>query len=1311
MSYIKDSPDIPEKVEQELRNDNLVFFCGSGISIPNGLPSFKGLVEQVCQKFYKFDKDIGSLHPLLQEAYKKEDYDGMLDLIEGHPDFSVSRKILRKQVIEILNPHNLGTQKGSLDIHKALLDLSALPEGRRGHRLVTTNFDRLFFKAGLKSAQFDSAPKLAPPREETWQNLTFLHGVIDEEHDPEGKNLILTRRDFGLAYLHDNWASRFIIQLFQDWTVLFIGYSVNDPVMKYLVSAISYENQRRRENRKKKDNGSSIHQTTDKSEPSIYAFAGYMEDQKTQVESKEQVENKWKALDVEPILYKKVTGSKEHSLLYNTIKKWADLKSSGLSGRKIWLKEQLKSQYNKETDREKASNVISELRIDDKLAKYFPQIDFAPTTQEKNKTTPNKPVDISWLNAFDISKKRLDKPNFDPSIKKVAESNILEKLTRQTTKTNPPLWKSLSPLEYHIAIWLCYHLDKTKLIHWVIDKGCLLHPWFKSMIRDTIGRRPSEDTQKTTLQKNMNLFWETVTDNNYLKSICQDYGNVYGIIQDLNQQYSSAKAKVLLEILEPYIHFHTGWLSDSDSDFEKFTRAPEMKINAVHYPIPLKNESALLRHAEDFTDLLKKAMELAKKFEIIKNDEDNFFIIRPSIAEHGQNTTYHHWTYLIDLVRDSFNVAMKKDRPLADLLLQKWQYYPYSLFYRLILYAVTQYPELDEKIALNLLANETHNVLWSTSCQNEVCKYLRSFKNRKYSSNMIQKLLDLIMKGPPDSLFKDNVEDKIITEIKERDIYKRLECLENSGILFPNKVEKYYHEIQSKYSLKASKSSDIPDFPYFRTGIRSIPIDEKQFHKLTPDKIYDIIKNHKTPLWPYEKERVFSSLTEDNVVKAFKTLSIFSSLDIDIAPYWQAFFYGISSAKDQDKANEYFIKSFFYIQKFNNRFIKQCLGSLIDAVDNKGGLLYYKVNKNFFKYWWCKLWDLSIISDSEKCSKKESANYSMRAYNSKSGKMSHIIFKFLWSHFPEGIQRNKKIPVEIQYYFNLIIRSAKTNPAVMFHFGEYLFALWFLDREWTKQHIKPLMDWDKHNNICKSIWIGYFYHIKVNPNFLADFKKELLQMFLNNQGLYAKESDETHQLNVLESIAELFLIATGGKWFENIFTDNETERLQQNFIKNTNILESLSRKIWQLLKNSEAKSANLWDEKIQPWITEFWPAQQNMKAPTIAQNLSFAILYCDDKFPTAIEVLGEHIEGVITENHYTILYLINGDIGDDKTRFNYIFKHPHDLLTLLNWNFPQDDSIPYHYKEMVQKILKKLKEKHPDIEKDAKYTKLKDKIQ
>ena len=376
IQLVPNGPYLPEEIEQALRNDELVFFCGAGVSAQNGLPSFKGLVEKVCKKLLiNIDEE-----PLLKEAKKTKSYDGILDIVEGNQDFSVERKALRKKVIRILSQ-----TQGEPEIHKSLLELSALPDGR-GHRLVTTNFDRLFFEAGLKPELADIAPKLAPPRrKEAWKNLTFLHGVIDEQQNPDGASLVLTRKDFGLAYFYDGWAARFIIQLFQDWTVLFIGYSADDPVVSYLLSAISYENQRRRANLKA---SSGIKKGGIK--PSIYAFAGY------ETGKEEETRNKWTSKGIEPVLYKKQEN--DHSLLYKTIKEWAEQKKTGLRGKKHWLKEHLKGSC-KETDKGKAQTFISRLKTDQDIAEYFPQINYSESSDSKK----FKPADISWLNAFSES--------------------------------------------------------------------------------------------------------------------------------------------------------------------------------------------------------------------------------------------------------------------------------------------------------------------------------------------------------------------------------------------------------------------------------------------------------------------------------------------------------------------------------------------------------------------------------------------------------------------------------------------------------------------------------------------------------------------------------------------------------------------------------------------------------------------------------------------------------------------------------------------------------------------------------------------
>ena len=44
MQFIKNGPDIPERLLQQHEEGRVVFFCGAGISYPAGLPGFGDLV-------------------------------------------------------------------------------------------------------------------------------------------------------------------------------------------------------------------------------------------------------------------------------------------------------------------------------------------------------------------------------------------------------------------------------------------------------------------------------------------------------------------------------------------------------------------------------------------------------------------------------------------------------------------------------------------------------------------------------------------------------------------------------------------------------------------------------------------------------------------------------------------------------------------------------------------------------------------------------------------------------------------------------------------------------------------------------------------------------------------------------------------------------------------------------------------------------------------------------------------------------------------------------------------------------------------
>ena len=103
-------------------------------------------------------------------------------------------------------------------------------------RLVTTNFDPLFEQEA--EAIFDSSPEVfrapALPLGREFDGIVHVHGSVRRPNE-----MVLTDRDFGHAYLTDGWAQRFLVELFSNFRILFVGYSHDDTIMNYLAPRAS----------------------------------------------------------------------------------------------------------------------------------------------------------------------------------------------------------------------------------------------------------------------------------------------------------------------------------------------------------------------------------------------------------------------------------------------------------------------------------------------------------------------------------------------------------------------------------------------------------------------------------------------------------------------------------------------------------------------------------------------------------------------------------------------------------------------------------------------------------------------------------------------------------------------------------------------------------------------------------------------------------------------------------------------------------------------------------------------------------------
>lgn len=302
MQFVAEGPNIPEKFLYAHERGDVVFFCGAGISKGVGLPDFKELVTGVYADFNRTLEKRRAVDCSWSEsvAYKRGDYDVVFHLLEQVQSRNAVRECVRKR---------LSVKTRQSDIHRALLQLAMAKSSEgvaRQLHLVTTNYDVNFRAINPRLKEY-SAPLLPIAKKQKWDGLVYLHGRLSDNIRTEDLNsLVLTSGDFGIAYLLEKWAARFISELLDNFIVCFVGYSANDVIIRYVLDALSA------------DKAMGVRHMP------CYAFAG------CDASHREQETKRWEDKGVVPIMYDSKNG---HRLLVETLVKWADIYNSGINGK------------------------------------------------------------------------------------------------------------------------------------------------------------------------------------------------------------------------------------------------------------------------------------------------------------------------------------------------------------------------------------------------------------------------------------------------------------------------------------------------------------------------------------------------------------------------------------------------------------------------------------------------------------------------------------------------------------------------------------------------------------------------------------------------------------------------------------------------------------------------------------------------------------------------------------------------------------------------------------------------------------------
>jgi hypothetical protein len=252
-------PPLPERLLLAQARGEVLFIAGAGVSQPAGLPDFRGLVVKVYRRLDRAVHDIigklpgesspsalpdlSSLSPAQAAEVRRfasRDYDVVLGMLERRMDGPVrTTSVVRQAIAEELR--DCGNAPAA--VHRSLLRLA---DRGRAVTLVTTNFDRLLEAAGkslrpkLQTYSLSSIPR---PSRADFAGILHVHGVLDAD-SARTSELIVSDQDFGEYYLRRRVVPDFIYDAARLFHLVLVGYSANDPPMRYLLNAVAADGTR-----------------------------------------------------------------------------------------------------------------------------------------------------------------------------------------------------------------------------------------------------------------------------------------------------------------------------------------------------------------------------------------------------------------------------------------------------------------------------------------------------------------------------------------------------------------------------------------------------------------------------------------------------------------------------------------------------------------------------------------------------------------------------------------------------------------------------------------------------------------------------------------------------------------------------------------------------------------------------------------------------------------------------------------------------------------------------------------------------------
>ncbi|HID98675.1 MAG TPA: hypothetical protein EYP59_00055 [Thiotrichaceae bacterium] len=1243
MRFFENGPSIPDELLIARDEGRVVFFCGAGVSRARAkLSDFFGLANNVIQNLH-----VPTDHPackLLNEAREIDKRTGINGLISADRIFSLlERDFLARDIESAVAKALQPSPDVDLSAHHILLDLATTPEGKV--RLVTTNFDRLFDDCNSELLVWQ-APRLPEPSSpDKMDGIIYLHGCTNKNYSgAEGDTFILSSSEFGSAYISDGWATAFVKKIIDQYIVVFVGYSADDPPVQYLLEGLN-------KNKRKGLRG-------------VYAF---------QSGTPNEASGKWYHKGIEAIAYTEEDG---HRALWETLEAWAVRAKAPEEWYRSVIEITKKEPENLQAhERGQVAHIIST----HEGARKFAESDSPPPAtwlcvfdpkQRFSRKISSQGSDIDPFDRYgldsDIAPNKMDPDALlmqreIPSGAWNAFVANRSECQNQRDDSYSAFWGntlSLTSRLNYIGLWLSNVADQPTSVWWAASQTGLhskIQQYIKWKLIDS-----QKDVPSVIRRAWRYLFeaWDKKSNNFH-----GDWYELKAVID--KDAWDSADIRKYAILNRPYLKasqkLGCGPKSFEDKKALKISDLfqLEVKYSESRNDIKIPDEWLAIVIREH-----RKNLEYALQLET-ELGNDRLINIDPIILPYYRADVKSSRQYGLMGEIISFSYLFKRlislDVNKARQEFATWPVDDDIIFSRLRIWASGKAELVSAATCGQIIKELINDAFWkSLSHQRDLLSVLAK-RWKTLQDNTRQEIEKKLLKGQTKS---DGEEDDQFEKYRALAILNCLTVLANKKCDFSfyledeiSRLRKIAPNWKPEYASKLTESIEkIQGCEVRRDTEYLLLLLEPLSSTLSKVELSGRMEDFPG------KETPFARLSNDRPVRAFVALTYRAKKKKEY-PKWAWNTFLISEARKKDKP-----KLSALIAERLSRYPNEAVISFI----NSASRWILRVSKQLASDF-PKAFDkviskfIDVLRSSQNNSiipGKESHDWALEALNAPVGQIAMAIFND--QRVNGDLEAIDGFPKEwIAYVENLLSLDGDLRRDAIVIFSEHLNWFYAIDPSWTEIHLLSVLDGNNEND-QDAFWSGLWNAQVPNQKLYIWMKPYLLAV--------AKE-----QSQIKRGYCEVLVKIIVAEWV----TENEATR--ERYISNDEMRDVLlhtddefrSRILWQFSK--EASTDEEWSARLLELLRDVWPRQKSVKTSTMSARLCDLVFSNTERFSVLAEII---LPLLITIDRESIML---PDLRSSKD--NIADLYPNQTLSILHAVLPDNvTDWPYGIEETLQRI-------------------------